>query len=161
MKAKAVFIIVLLLVLFGLSAYRAIANTSFSKQNRFQEVLSEKEPTALVRELIEKMSGELEKNYEQFPELIHEIENYTRTVSDPATAALLHSLTAEMYLNYYHNNQRNIMLRTDLNGYEPADIREWTASLFERKIEEELNTSIAEPSYCSRHQPRDLPIFWI
>lgn len=66
MKAKAVFIIVLLLVLFGLSAYRAIANTSFSKQNRFQEVLSEKEPTALVRELIEKMSGELEKTTNNF-----------------------------------------------------------------------------------------------
>ena len=144
MKVRAFFISLLIVPALSFSAYQVIAGQKTAEDKDWvSEAIARQDSSEVIRSLIEKMSGDLEKDYDKFPELIHEVEDYTRGLNDSATIALLHSLTAEMYQTYFNNNRRNIQQRTDLQGYIPEDMREWTANLFTRKITEELNASLA------------------
>lgn len=75
------------------------------------------------------------------PELIKEVETYAGTCPDSASVAILHSMIAEMYNNYYMQNRWNVNQRTELAGYVPDDIQEWTSNLFREKIKQELTLS--------------------
>lgn len=143
MKARAFFISLLIVPALSFSVYQAIAGQKAEEiEDRVSEAIAYQDSTEVIRSLIEKMSGELEKDNDKFPELIHEVEQYTQSLGDSATIALLHSLTAEMYKTYFNNERRNIQQRTDLQGFIPEDMREWTANLFVQKINEELNASL-------------------
>lgn len=153
MKARAFFIPLLIVPALSFSAYYAIAGQKTAGSgDRVREAIVSQDASNVIRSLIEKMSGELEKDYDKFPELIREVENYTRSLNDSATMALLHSLTAEMYQTYFNNDRWKIQQRTDLQGYVPEDIREWTANLFTQKITEELEASLA-PVEALRNTP--------
>ncbi len=102
----------------------------------------DKEMPQRIQAFIGTMKEEMEKNDEQFPELINEIEQLTADSKDPASTALLHSMTAEMVHHYYTINRWKIEQRTDLAGYIPKDMREWSANLFTQKINEELSASL-------------------
>ncbi len=149
MKVRVFLVSMLAASAFALSGYYAGAK---QKPALLQEVIQGKEAPEVIRSLVERMSGELEKDYEQFPELIREVETYTQSQSDSATVALLHSLTAELYQSYYVNNRANIQRRTDLQGYVPDDIREWTSNLFTQKIKEELDASLS-PAHTLQETP--------
>ncbi|SHF40046.1 alpha-2-macroglobulin family protein [Dysgonomonas macrotermitis] len=79
-------------------------------------------------------------------------ENNTRIFSDidslinvskkAEEKALLHSMIAELYLNYYDVVRWTINSRTDLSGYVPADMREWTQNIFKEKAVEHLRASL-------------------
>lgn len=96
----------------------------------------------VIKNLILKMKEQMEVNDDQFPELIKEVENYTNSCADSASVAVLHSMLAEMYQNYYQRNQWTINQRTQLSGYIPEDIRVWTSNLFTDKIKEEIDLSL-------------------
>ena len=95
-----------------------------------------------IRSLISRMKEQMEKDAETLPELMKETEQQAETCTDPAGAAVLHSMLAELYNHYYQQNRWKIGQRTELAGYVPDDIREWTPSLFEQKIKEELERSL-------------------
>ena len=65
------------------------------------------------------MKNQLEKDVNTFPELIKEVETYAGTCPDSASVAILHSMIAEMYNNYYMQNRWNVNQRTELAGYVP------------------------------------------
>ena len=69
---------------------------------------------AYVKTLVARMGDELEKDSGRFPDLIRGMEDCARQCGDSATAALLRSLTAEMYARYYKNNRGTIDRLTDL-----------------------------------------------
>ena len=96
----------------------------------------------VIKNLILKMKEQMEVNDDQFPELIKEVENYTNSCADSASVAVLHSMLAEMYQNYFQRNQWTINQRTQLSGYIPEDIRVWTSNLFTDKIKEEIDLSL-------------------
>lgn len=98
---------------------------------------------AYVKTLVARMGDELEKDSGRFPDLIRGMEDCARQCGDSATAALLRSLTAEMYARYYKNNRGTIDRLTDLQGYVPEDIREWSGNLFEDKVREMLRASLS------------------
>ena len=118
------------------------ANRYTAGEKALVEALAEKDTPALIKAAVARMSDELEKDVERFPELIREMERYTRERADSASAALLHSLTAEMYDRYYQANRWTIDQRTALRDYVPDDIREWSGNLFTDKIREELRASL-------------------
>ena len=49
----------------------------------------------VIKNLILKMKEQMEVNDDQFPELIKEVENYTNSLADSASVAVLHSMLAE------------------------------------------------------------------
>jgi len=112
-------------------------------QSVFSKAVKEGDNPMFIKELIDRMKSELEKDEDNYPALLAEAESRARSDKNPAFAAILHSLTAEMYHSFYTRRQWVISQRTSLSGYIPEDINEWTENLFMEKIKEELELSLS------------------
>ncbi len=152
MKIRA--IIVLTLIACGIvsAIFYVKANQVSTNEKAIIEAIQTKNTPALIQSLITRMKNQLEKDADTFPELIKEIETYAGTCPDSASVAVLHSMIAEMYNNYYMQNRWNINQRTELAGYVPDDIREWTSNLFKEKIKQELTLSL-QPAQLLQQTP--------
>ena len=130
MKIKA--IIVSALILCCISAVIMYTNAAQPKNESkmITEAIQGKNTPQLIKALISRMKEQLDVNDDDFPKLIKEVENYAAECKEPASTAVLHSMVAEMYNQYYTMNRWKINQRTDLAGYVPEDIREWTSNLF-------------------------------
>lgn len=142
MKIRA--IILSALILCGISAVIMYSRAAQPQQKSsvITQAINDKNTPMVIKNLILKMKEQMEVNDDQFPELIKEVENYTNSCTDSTSVAVLHSMLAEMYQNYYQRNQWTINQRTQLSGYIPEDIREWTSNLFTDKIKEEIDLSL-------------------
>ena len=142
MKIRA--IILSALILCGISAVIMYSRAAqpLQKSSVITQAINDKNTPMVIKNLILKMKEQMEVNDDQFPELIKEVENYTNSCADSASVAVLHSMLAEMYQNYYQRNQWTINQRTQLSGYIPEDIRVWTSNLFTDKIKEEIDLSL-------------------
>ncbi|WP_455629506.1 alpha-2-macroglobulin family protein [Parabacteroides sp.] len=142
MKIRA--IILSALILCGISAVIMYSRAAQPRQTSsvITQAINDKNTPMVIKNLILKMKEQMEVNDDQFPELIRNVENYTNSLADSASVAVLHSMLAEMYQNYYQRNQWTINQRTQLSGYIPEDIREWTSNLFTDKIKEEIDLSL-------------------
>ena len=141
MKIRAILIPALIVCCISAAFMYTRAAQSTNESKMITEAIQGKNTPQLIKALIGKMKDRLEVNDDDFPALIKEVENYAAECKDPASAAVLHSMVAEMYNNYYMQYQWKINQRTDLAGYIPEDIREWTSNLFTQKIKEELTAS--------------------
>ncbi len=144
MKLRAFFIPFLLIATITSTSYYATARqdskTVFSLERAMNDTQSSSE---VIQLLVKQIREKLEKDIDNFPDQLVLMDKFISEQKDPATIALLHSLTAEMYQTYYNQNRWNIQQRTDLKDFVPEDIREWTPNLFEEKIQKELNLSLS------------------
>lgn len=152
MKIRA--IVVLALIIGGiLSAVVFVkADRPIPEKDLVTQAMQDKNTPLLIRSLITRMKNQVEKDADQFPELIREVEKYAAQCTDSTGVAVLHSMIAQMYRTFYMNNQWRIDGRTELVGYVPDNIREWTANLFTGKIREQLALSLQPPSLL-QHTP--------
>lgn len=160
MKIRA--IILSALILCGISAVIMYSRAAQPQQKSsvITQAINDKNTPMVIKNLILKMKEQMEVNDDQFPELIKEVENYTNSLADSASVAVLHSMLAEMYQNYYQRNQWTINQRTQLSGYIPEDIRVWTSNLFTDKIKEEIDLSCDLRPYCKIRLSASSRIFW-
>ncbi|MDD4404270.1 MAG: alpha-2-macroglobulin family protein [Parabacteroides sp.] len=96
----------------------------------------------VIKAHIKQIKDKLEKDQELFPSLISETEKLADKQTDPASKAILHSMIAELYGEYYGNNRYRIDRRTAVEGFIPEDIREWTSNHFAGKIKEHIKASL-------------------
>lgn len=152
MKIRA--FVVLALIACGIlsTVFIVQANRASCGEMAITEAIQAKDTPLLIKSLITKMKGQLEKDSDTFPELIKEVEKYAGECPDSASVAVLHSMIAEMYQTYYNQNRWNINSRTNLAGYVPEDIREWTSNLFQNKIQKELEASL-QPARLLQETP--------
>ena len=117
MKIRA--IILSALILCGISAVIMYSRAAqpLQKSSVITQAINDKNTPMVIKNLILKMKEQMEVNDDQFPELIKEVENYTYSCADSASVAVLHSMLAEMYQNYFQRNQWTINQRTQLSGY--------------------------------------------
>ena len=94
----------------------------------------EKNVQQLIKATLYKMRFTLEKEPDKAPEIIKEFETFTVNTANKVDKALLYSMLAEMYTQYYQSNQWTINSRTEVEGMVPEDIKEWTKNIFYRKI---------------------------
>lgn len=94
----------------------------------------EKKSPEIIKSMVYKMRFILDKNPDETEKLIAEFEDYTIAGTDPAEKAIIYSMTAELYLKYYQNERYKINQRTELQGFVPEDMKEWTRNIFEDKI---------------------------
>ncbi len=142
MKTKSKILLTVLTGCLLLAALYAKANQSLTEKNMITEMLENGNTPELIKTLIEQMKDQLEKDEDNFPSLIRTLENLAAEKPGTANAAILHSMTAEMYNRYFQQNSWTINRRTPIIGYVPEDIREWTSNLFTDKIKEELTASL-------------------
>jgi hypothetical protein len=117
------------------------------------EALSDGRPAVVT--LIGRVKEALDTDLDSLPAFIREVETQAKTCADTASAAVLHSMAAEMYHSYYRQNRHAVDRRTLLDGFIPDDMREWTANLFTQKIKEELEASL-QPAELLRNTPASL-----
>ncbi|MCS3061532.1 hypothetical protein NXX40_00405 [Parabacteroides distasonis] len=128
MKIRA--IILSALILCGISAVIMYSRAAqpLQKSSVITQAINDKNTPMVIKNLILKMKEQMEVNDDQFPELIKEVENYTNSCADSASVAVLHSMLAEMYQNYFQRNQvdhqpKNPIKRLYPGGYPGMDFQ--------------------------------------
>ena len=82
---------------------------------------------------------------------LNEMERWVTTETDETDRAILHSLLANEYAEYWQSNRRAIAARTDLvTDNQPADIREWTPRQFVEKVETHATASTRQVTLLTR-----------
>jgi len=144
--------IILLFFICGVTAMAVMikGHQPAEKDRAIMEAVKKQNTPQLIKSLILRMSQQMEKDSESFPELIKEVDNYARQCKDSDAVAVLHSMEAEMYNTYYENHRIDIAQRIDLQDFVPDDIREWTSNLFRDKIKSELTASL-QPASLLQH----------
>ena len=107
---------------------------------------NEKNSAEEIKAMVYKMRFTLEKNPDEAPALIGEFEAFTKKCSDPAERALVHSMTADLYAQFYQKDSWTINNRTELKGYVPEDMKEWTKNIYFDKINKHLAASMENPA---------------
>ncbi|HET7732677.1 MAG TPA: MG2 domain-containing protein, partial [Paludibacter sp.] len=107
-------------------------------------------PVQVIKAMVYKMRFTLEKNPDEAPALIRDFEAFTEKSTDPAECALLHSMTAELYAQYYQKDQWAINARTEVTGFVPEDMKEWTKNIFYEKISKHLAASLENPAILQK-----------
>ena len=110
----------------------------------------EKNSVEVIKAMVYKMRFTLEKNPNEAPALIKDFEAFTLKSTDPAERALLHSMTAELYAQYYQKDQWTINNRTEITGLVPEDMKEWTKNIYFDKITKHLAASLENPSVLQK-----------
>lgn len=159
------FSFILLTVAFVVAAFAAFQQPTVSFDERWKKVeeLAEKQlPESALKEVdailkeakkqnnsievikatLYKMRFTLEKDPDRAPQLIKEFENSADNASDIAEKSLLYSMTAELYAQYYLSQSFRINQRTEIVGYVPENMNEWSKNIFFDKICSLLNASL-------------------
>lgn len=152
MKIRAIIVSALITCGIVSTIFYVKANQASTNEKAITEAIQTKNTPLLIQSLITRMKNQLEKDTDTFPELIKEVETYAGACPDSASVAILHSMIAEMYNNYYMQNRWIVNQRTELAGYVPEDIREWTSNLFQDKIKQELTQSL-QPARLLQQTP--------
>ena len=106
----------------------------------------EKNSVEVIKAMVYKMRFTLDKNPDEAPTLIRDFEAFTAKSTDPAERALLHSMTAELYAQFYQKDAYTINNRTELKGFVPEDMKEWTKNIYFDKICMHLAASMENPA---------------
>ena len=111
-----------------------------------QKAISEKNTPQVIKSLIYKNKYKITINNGENTQIFSDLESLLAETTDTADKALLHSMLAELYLNYFDSNSWNIRQRTDIVGFIPEDIKEWSKNIFQDKALEYLKVSVKEQS---------------
>lgn len=107
-----------------------------------KQAVEEKNNAEVIKAFVYKMRFTLEREPDKAPALISEFEAFAAKSTDVAEKALLHSMIAELYAQHYQQNQWNINQRTNVAGFVPEDINEWTDNIYFEKISALLDASL-------------------
>ena len=102
----------------------------------------ENKSSEVIKAMVYKMRFTLDKEPDKAPELIREFEAFTEKSTDTAERALLHSMTADLYAQYYQKDQWTINQRTELKGIVPDDMKEWTKNIYFDRVSKHLAASL-------------------
>jgi len=106
-----------------------------------QDAIKDGNSPELIKTLIYQLKYETAIDQDRLPEKIAGLEQWIQSDKTPVEQAMLYSIVAELYANYYNANY-SIRQRTAITDYVPDDIREWSANLFIKKIADYVRLSL-------------------
>lgn len=109
----------------------------------------------LIKALICKNKFKTQIDSDESHELIAEIEKIAAASKNIPEKALLHSIAAELYINYLSAAGYEIHDRTALADVVPDDIKEWPVNVFISKIIEHLNLSKSNADVLKTHSTKE------
>lgn len=107
-----------------------------------QEAIKNNNSPEIIKTWIYKLKYETAINYDRLPEIITELENYNSVNKNEVEKAFIHYVLAKVYSDYYTRSRYLINQRTQVAGYVPEDIREWSSNNFIDRIAEHVRLSI-------------------
>lgn len=149
-----------------LTSFTLVAQSSYNilwrQVDKFEKDKLPKSALNVVNQILKKSTAE--KNYQQTvkgliyrgkfkraideslnPELIRNFEDLLKSTVSAPDKALLHSLLAELYQEYEANNRNDVMVdRTDVHGFIPEKMDEWSRNIYIDKIRSHLQASVAD-----------------
>lgn len=82
---------------------------------------------------------------------IKELEGWLKRTEKPLDRAVLHTMIANIYADYYENHRWGLQARTNVvDSVYPEDIREWTANMFVQTVFAHNRESLKERSLLLR-----------
>lgn len=120
-----------------------------------QKAISGKNSTQVIKALIYKNKYKKQIDWSDNEQLFDDLQNLIGQTSNMGEKSLLHSMLAELYLDYYQQERWNISQRTDIADYVPDDIKEWSGNIFVNKIIENLDLSIKDSNTLKKHQTKE------
>lgn len=112
----------------------------------FKDAVSSKDTPQTIKSLLYINKYKISIDNETDISIFSDIDSLITISNKSDDKALLHSLISEVYLNYYDAVRWQISNRTDIVGYIPKDIKEWTGNIFKDKAAEHLKASVGNES---------------
>lgn len=109
-----------------------------------QEAISDKNTTQVIKALIYKNKYKKQIDRSDSEAIFIDLQDLLSQTTNTEEKALLHSMLAELYSDYYNSNQWQINQRTDLQDIVPEDMKEWSSNIFMNKIIGNLDLSVKD-----------------
>ncbi len=120
-----------------------------------QKAIAEKNNTQVIKALIYKNKYKKKIDYKDKEGIFTDLRKLTGETVNPAEKALLHSMLAELYADYYMGDYRRINQRTNLMDTVPEDMKEWSGNIFMNKVIENLDLSVKEAATLKEHTTKE------
>lgn len=117
--------------------------------------IAEKNNTQVIKALIYKNKFKKEIDFRDNEGILSDLGQLLNQSNDTTEKALLNSMLAEAYLDYYNANSWEINRRTNLSDVIPDDIKEWTGNIFVNKIADHLKLSVADNATLKKHTTKE------
>jgi uncharacterized protein YfaS (alpha-2-macroglobulin family) len=109
-----------------------------------QKAISDKNTTQVIKALIYKNKYKKQIDRSDNESIFSDLQALLSRMDNSEEKALLHSMLAELYSDYYNSNQWQINQRTDLQDIVPEYMKEWSSNIFMNKIIENLDLSVKD-----------------
>ncbi|MFV0310720.1 MAG: alpha-2-macroglobulin family protein [Dysgonomonas sp.] len=109
-----------------------------------QKAISDKNTTQVIKALIYKNKYKKQIDRSDSEAIFIDLQDLLSQTTNTEEKALLHSMLAELYSDYYNSNQWQINQRTDLQDIVPEDMKEWSSNIFMNKIIGNLDLSVKD-----------------
>ncbi len=107
-----------------------------------EKAIKDKNNTQVIKALVYRSKYKRAIDHRDNTDLLVDLHELTQKTGDVGEKALLHSMLAELYVDYYADHSYMIELRTNLSDTIPADMDQWSGNIFVGKIIENLELSI-------------------
>ncbi len=109
-----------------------------------KRAIAEKNTPQVIKALIYKNKYKISTDNQESTPIFSDLENLIATSTNVRDKALLHSMLAELNLNYYDTDRWTIDQRTNIIGSIPADMKEWSKNIFQDKASQHLAESVKD-----------------
>lgn len=113
-----------------------------------QKAIAEKNTPQVIKSLIYKNKYKIAIDQNESTQIFAELDSLMQN-TNVVEQSILHSMLAELYLDYYDNNSWMIRQRTDITGFVPEDIKEWSKNIFQDKALFHLSKSVENYTYLT------------
>lgn len=120
-----------------------------------QKAIKAQNNTQVIKALIYKNKYKKQIDRADNDALFSDLQNLIDNTKNIQEKALLHSMLAELYADYYLMNRWTINRRTNLSDIVPTDMKEWSRNVFTNKILENINLSVKEVVALKSHTTKE------
>ena len=107
-----------------------------------KQALVDKNTPQVIKSLLIKNKYKSQIDNDDNIVIFNELQDLVTKTNSEIEKALLHSLLAELYIDYFNSKSWEIFQRTNLVGEIPEDIKEWTVNIFADKVLANLDASV-------------------
>lgn len=109
-----------------------------------QKATADKDIPQVIKALIYKNKYKIAIDNEGNTQIFSDLEKLLAETENVGDKALLQSMLAELYLNYLDMNSWAIRQRTNIVGFVPEDMKEWSKNIFQDKALNYLSESVKD-----------------
>lgn len=120
----------------------AISFCPFYTQAKQSITINTDTPALAIKKLIASAKHQLDIDITNYTTVLETLTHYTDTCKSDDNKAIIHSMLAELYQQYYALNSWKISQQTPIINEIPSDIEQWSSTVFFDTIQYNINQSL-------------------